>query len=183
MGRPALLCLLSTFSLSQQKGCMNLASKSGNVAAKAEALALPFAEELGLNLWDVRFVKEGADWFLRFFIDKEGGVNINDCENLSRALDAPLDEADFIEQAYYLEVSSPGLNRELTKDRHFEQMTGEPVIVKLYRAMDGKKEVKGILVGKTDEALLLGNEHEEPLSLPLSDIASVRLDDDHFFDF
>ena len=120
---------------------MSLASKSNNIATKAEALAIPFAKELGLELWDVRFVKEGADWFLRFFIDKEGGVNINDCENLSRALDAPLDEADFIEQGYYLEVSSPGLNRELTKERHFEQMMGEPILVKLYRAIDGTKEL------------------------------------------
>lgn len=160
-----------------------MASKSGNIAAKAEALALPFAEELGLELWDVRFVKEGADWFLRFFIDKDGGVNINDCENLSRALDAPLDEADFIEQGYYLEVSSPGLNRELTKDRHFEQMEGEPILVKLYRAINGTKEVKGILLEKKEDTLTLTDEDEKLITLNMSDIASVRLDDDHFFDF
>ena len=161
---------------------MNLASKNATIAQKAEALALPFCKELELNLWDVRFVKEGADWFLRFFIDKEGGVNINDCENLSRAVDAPLDEADFIEQAYYLEVSSPGLNRELTKDRHFEQMMGEPIWVKLYKAVNGTKEVKGILVGKTDEILLLCDNEGTTHSLTLSEIASVRLDDDHFFE-
>ncbi len=160
-----------------------MASKSNSIAAKAEALALPFAQELGLDLWDVRFVKEGADWFLRFFIDKEGGVNINDCEALSRALDTPLDEADFIEQGYYLEVSSPGLGRELTKDRHFEQMMSEPITVKLYRAIDGKKEIKGILVDKTDEVLLLCNEQGETVTLTMSDIASVRLDDDNFFEF
>ena len=160
-----------------------MASKSNNIATKAEALAIPFAKELGLELWDVRFVKEGADWFLRFFIDKEGGVNINDCENLSRALDAPLDEADFIEQGYYLEVSSPGLNRELTKERHFEQMMGEPILVKLYRAIDGTKELNGDLVGKMEDVLLLCNEQGETVTLNLSDIASVRLDDDNLFEF
>jgi len=157
---------------------MNLAGKSNSIAAKAEALALPFARELGLELWDVRFVKEGADWFLRFFIDKEGGVNINDCENLSRALDDPLDEADFIEQGYYLEVSSPGLNRELTKERHFDQMMNSPVLVKLYRAIDGTKELQGTLVGKTDDLLHLCSEQGETVTLNRSDIASVRLDDD-----
>ena len=160
-----------------------LASKSSSIATKAEALALPFAEELGLNLWDVRFVKEGAEWYLRFFIDKEGGVNINDCENLSRALDGPLDEADFIEQGYYLEVSSPGLNRELTKDRHFVQMEGQPVLVKLYRAIDGKKEFAGILQDKKDDTLTITDEDEQMLTFQFSDIASVRLDDDDFFDF
>jgi ribosome maturation factor RimP len=160
-----------------------LASKSSSIATKAEALAMPFAEELGLNLWDVRFVKEGAEWYLRFFIDKEGGVNINDCENLSRALDGPLDEADFIEQGYYLEVSSPGLNRELTKDRHFVQMEGEPVLVKLYRAIDGKKEFAGILLEKKDDTLTITDEDEQLLTFQFSDIASVRLDDDDFFDF
>ena len=160
-----------------------MASKSSNIAAKAEALALPIAQELGVELWDVRFVKEGADWFLRFFIDKEEGVNINDCENLSRALDEPLDQADFIEQGYYLEVSSPGMNRELTKDRHFIQMEGEPVLVKLYRAVNGTKEVKGVLLEKTEDTLTLTDEEETRITLQLSDIASVRLDDDHLFEF
>ena len=160
-----------------------MAGKNSTIAQKAEALALPFCEELGLNLWDVRFVKEGSEWYLRFFIDKEGGVNINDCENLSRAVDAPLDEADFIEQAYYLEVSSPGLNRELTKDRHFEQMMGESILVKLYKAVNGSKELCGVLTEKTDETLTLTPVGEQPVTLSVSDIASVRLDDDHFFDF
>ena len=159
-----------------------MAGKNATIAEKAEALALPFCEELGLDLWDVRFVKEGAEWYLRFFIDKEGGVNINDCEALSRAVDAPLDEADFIEQAYYLEVSSPGLNRELTKDRHFEQMKGQSILVKLYRAVNGTKELVGELTEKDKECLTLTPVGEEPITLPLSDIASVRLDDDHCFD-
>ncbi len=160
-----------------------MASKSGNIAAKAEALAMPFAEQLGLILWDVRFVKEGAEWYLRFFIDKEGGVNINDCENLSRALDEPLDQADFIDQGYYLEVSSPGLNRELTKDRHFVQMEGEPVLIKLYRAVNGSKTFSGILLEKKEDTLTITDEQEQLLTFQVSDIASVRLDDDDFFEF
>ena len=159
-----------------------MAGKNGTIAEKAEALALPFCEELGLTLWDVRFVKEGTEWYLRYIIDKEGGVNINDCEDLSRAVDAPLDEQDFIEQAYHLEVSSPGLNRELTKDRHFEQMLGESVIVKLYKAVNGSKELTGLLTAKDKETLTLTPVGEEPIILSVSDIASVRLDDDHFFD-
>lgn len=161
---------------------MDLATKSNSIAAKAEALAAPFAAQLGLRLWDVRFVKEGAEWYLRFFIDKEGGVGIDDCEALSRAIDAPLDEADFIEQGYYLEVSSPGLNRELSRDRHFTQMQGEPILVKLYRAIDGSKEIKGILLEKKEDTLTLTDEEETIITLPCSDIASVRLDDDHFFE-
>ena len=156
--------------------------KGGNTVAAVWEIAEPVAEQLGLEIWDIRFVKEGTDWFLRIFIDKEGGVNINDCENLSRAVDAPLDEADFIEQAYYLEVSSPGLNRELTKDRHFEQMMGESILVKLYKAVNGSKELCGVLTEKTDETLTLTPVGEEPVTLSVSDIASVRLDDDHFFE-
>ncbi len=159
-----------------------MASKMNSIAAKAEQLALPFAHELGLTLWDVRFVKEGADWFLRYIIDKEGGVNINDCEALSRAVDAPLDEANFIEQAYHLEVQSPGLGRELTRDSHFEQMQGEPIMVKLYRAIGGAKEIKGILLEHQDDTLTLTDEEENLITLNRSDIASVRLDDDNFFE-
>ena len=94
--------------------------KGGNTVAAVWDIAAPIAEQLGLDIWDIRFVKEGADWFLRIFIDKDGGVTIEDCENMSRAMDAPLDEADPIPQSYCLEVSSPGVERELTRDSHFE---------------------------------------------------------------
>ena len=97
--------------------------KGGNTVAAVWDIAAPIAEQLGLDIWDIRFVKEGADWFLRIFIDKDGGVTIEDCENMSRAMDAPLDEADPIPQSYCLEVSSPGVERELTRDSHFEACT------------------------------------------------------------
>jgi len=104
---------------------------TGNIAARAKALAEPFAEQLGLTLWDVRFLKEGAHWYLRFWIDRPGGVSLDDCEAMSRAVDGPLDDADFIDQAYSLEVCSPGIERELTRDEHFAQYIGSKVQVKL----------------------------------------------------
>ncbi len=89
-----------------------------------EELAVPIAADLGLRIWDVRYLKEGSQWFLRVFIDKDGGVDINDCENMSRALDAPLDELDPIAGEYILEVSSPGIERELIRPEHFMQFIG-----------------------------------------------------------
>ena len=96
--------------------------KGGNTVAAVWEIAAPVAEQLGLSIWDIRFQKEGVSWYLRIYIDKEGGVGITDCENFSRAVDGPLDEADPIEQSYYLEVSSPGVERQLTRDEHFNGM-------------------------------------------------------------
>ena len=98
--------------------------KGGNTVAAVWALAEPLAQQLGLTLWDIRFVKEGASWYLRVFVEKEGGVSVDDCVAMSHALDGPLDETDPIEQNYYLEVSSPGLERELTRDEHFQALLG-----------------------------------------------------------
>lgn len=127
--------------------------KGGNTVAAVWQIAAPIAEELGLELWDIRFEKEGANWYLRIFIDKEGGVGIEDCENMSRAIDEPLDEADPIEQSYCLEVSSPGIERELTREEHFRAYTGQKVMLRLIRPKDGVREFKGILEGY-DGALL-----------------------------
>ena len=90
------------------------------------ALAAPIAKELGYDLWDVRFVKEGAEWYLRIFIDKPDGIGIDDCVAMSRAINDPLDRLDPIDQAYCLEVCSPGLNRELTRDEHFGGSSDSP---------------------------------------------------------
>lgn len=119
--------------------------KGGNVVAAVSEVAKPVAESLGLKIWDVRFLKEGADWFLRIFIDKEGGASLEDCENFSRALDKPLDELDPIATSYLFEVSSPGIERELTRDAHFEACKGERIKVKLIRAVEGVREFKGVL--------------------------------------
>lgn len=143
------------------------------------ALAAPIAAGLGLTLWDVRFLKEGADWFLRIFIDKPGGVAIEDCEAMSRAIDGPLDELDPISQAYCLEVSSPGLNRELTRDEHFAAFLGVPVRVKRIRpAEDGGRFLTGALEDYSGGAVTVRPAGGDPVSLPLKDVASVRLADD-----
>ena len=104
-----------------------MATAKKNTAEIAAELANPILLQMGLKLWDVRFEKEGGRWFLRYFIDKEGGVNINDCENFSRAIDPVLDAADPIDQAYCLEVSSPGVERDLVKPWHFEENIGRLV--------------------------------------------------------
>ena len=105
--------------------------KKGSTTEIVRALAEPLAKELGLIIWDVTFTKEGADWYLRIFIDKEGGVGIDDCVDLTRAINPVLDSEDPIPQEYTLEVSSPGINRKLTRPEHFEAFLEAPVRVKL----------------------------------------------------
>ncbi len=99
----------------------------------------------GVDLWDVRFVKEGASHYLRIFIDKADGVSINDCTDVSHAVDPLLDEEDPIDKAYYLEVCSPGIERELTRPEHYSKSIGKKIAVKLFKAIDGVKEFNGIL--------------------------------------
>lgn len=141
-------------------------------------IAQPIAERLGLEIWDIRFVKEGADWYLRVFIDKEEGVAIDDCEQMSRALDGPLDEKDPIAQAYIMEVSSPGIERELVRPEHFEKMTGQPVIVRLIRPKDGQKEFRGELKGLIDgQVVICTADGGQQLSFPKKEISAVLLDD------
>ena len=111
------------------------------------ALAQPIAEKLGLELWDVEYVREAGQWFLRIYLDKDGGVSINDCEALSRALDPLLDEADPIPDSYVFEVSSAGAERELKRPGDFERFMGETVEVRLYKPVDGSKSFIGTLAG------------------------------------
>ena len=111
------------------------------------ALALPIVEAAGCTLWDVEYVKEAGTWFLRVFIDREGGVSIDDCEAVSRPLSDLLDEADPIEGSYTFEVSSAGADRALKKPEHFAAFLGEEVEVKLYRPREGRKEFVGVLKG------------------------------------
>ena len=111
-------------------------------------------ESQGVTLWDVRFVKEGASWYLRVFIDKEDGISIDDCTNVSHAIDPIIDEADPIDKAYYLEVCSPGIEREITRPEHYEKLIGVKIKVKLYKAIDSIKEFIGVLVSSGDEIIL-----------------------------
>ena len=110
-------------------------------------MALPVVEEAGCELWDVEYVREAGTWFLRVYIDKDGGVDILDCENVSRKLSDLLDEADPIEGSYTLEVSSAGAERPLKRPGDYERFMGSPVAVKLYQARDGRKEFAGVLAG------------------------------------
>lgn len=121
-------------------------AKNATVAEKVRALAEPLADELGIWVWDVEFVKEGARRVLRITVDSEDGITIDDCEKLHRAIDPLLDEADLIEEQYYLEVSSPGIERELKNDIHIEACEGWDVEVKLYAPMNGSKVFRGVLM-------------------------------------
>lgn len=123
-----------------------MAKQQGGVAGAVEQLVRPVVERLGLRLWDVRYEKEGSEWFLRIFIDRDTPVDTDACEAVSREVDPLLDEADPIERSYYLEVGSPGLGRRLVRDEHFRQKQGEQVELKLYRADEqGRKTLKGTL--------------------------------------
>ncbi len=137
-------------------------------------LAKPIADELGLTIWDIRFEKEGAMWVLLVVIDKEGGVSIDDCEAMSRPLDKKLDEVDPIEQSYCLEVSSAGIERELTKDWHFETCKGQQIVVRLIRPYNGVREFVGTLLKLEDATVYLSAEDGE-YAFRLNDIAVVRL--------
>lgn len=153
--------------------------KGPNTAQAVRELAQPLAEELGLQLWDVRFVKEGADWYLRIYIDKEGGISIDDCVNMTHAVDKPLDALDAVAGSYTLEVSSPGINRQLTRPEHFAACIGRLVWVRFIRPFaDGSREVIGTLAAYKDAAMTLQNEQGETMMVPTADTAWVKLYDD-----
>ena len=139
-------------------------------------LARPIAEENGCALWDVEYVKEAGTWFLRVYIDKEGGVDIDDCEAVSRRLSDALDEADPIEGSYTLEVSSAGLDRTLKKPEHFAAFLGSEVDVKLYRPLEGRKEHTGVLRAYDAESGAVTVETAAgERTFPKKDVAQVRL--------
>jgi len=127
-------------------------------AAGVKALAEPVVEGLGLILWDVELKKEGSAWFLRVYIDKEGGVTLDDCERVSRALDKPLDAADLIEQSYFLEVSSPGVERTLRRPEHFALSVGKVVRLRLFSPRDGRREYVGVLEDCGGDTLVLSED-------------------------
>ena len=144
------------------------------VSDTVAALALPVVEEAGCTLWDVEYVKEAGAWFLRVYIDKEGGVSIDDCEAVSRPLSDRLDEADPIEGSYTFEVSSAGADRALKKPEHFAAFLGEEVEVKLYRPREGRKEFVGTLKGYEDGAVTLDINGVDAI-FTKQEIALVRL--------
>jgi len=126
-----------------------------NIETKVENLIQPIIHDLGYELYDVQYLKEGKDYYLRITIDKSEGITIQDCENVNRAIDEILDEADFINTAYFLEVSSPGLERILRKPWHFEKQIGNQIQVKLFQAIEKQKELQGILIESNENELKL----------------------------
>lgn len=149
-------------------------SKRDTYESKTEALLTPIAKANGVEIYDVEYVKEGADWYLRAYIDKAEGVNIQDCENVSRALSDALDKDDFIEDAYILEVSSPGLGRTLKKDKHLEKSIGSMVEIKTYKPIEKCKEFSGVLKS-FDETTITITLDDTEMVFAKSDIALIRL--------
>ena len=147
-----------------------------NSAERVYELIKDAVEAEGVRLWDVRFLKEGASWYLRVFIDKPEGISIDDCTNVSHAIDPIIDEADPIGVSYYLEVCSPGIERELTRSRHYEESLGKQVRLKLYRAYDGKKEITGTLEDVTEENVTLVTEGNA-LTVERKNISKANLSD------
>lgn len=150
-------------------------SKRETYEQKTEALLIPLMEAHGFELVDVEYVKEGGNWYLRAYIDKPGGIAVDDCEVISRALSDQLDEEDFIEESYILEVSSPGLDRPLKKEKDFARSIGQEVELRTYRAVNRQKEFTGILSAYDKESITLELENEETLVFDRADVALVRL--------
>ena len=146
---------------------------------KTEEILLPIVEKNGFELVDVEYVKEGGSWYLRAYIDKPGGINVDDCEIVSRELSDILDEKDFIDEAYILEVSSPGLGRPLKKEKDFKRSLGQEVEVRTYRMMDRKKEFTGILKDHDKDTVTIEMEDGSLKTFEKGDIALIRLS----FDF
>ena len=150
-----------------------------NVAAVVREIISPVADELGYYIWDVEFVKEGADKHLRITIDNEEGITIEDCEKFHRAIDAPLDEADPIAESYILEVSSPGIERELKYPEHIEACEGWDVEVKLYAPKNGSKLFRGVLIGYDEDGNIAIEIGEEKVAFKPDEVAKVAT----YYDF
>ena len=140
-----------------------------------EEILLPMMEELGFEHVDVEYVKEGSTWYLRAYIDKPGGINIDDCETVSRRLSDILDEKDYIDEAYILEVSSPGLGRPLKKEKDYKRSLGEEVEIRTYRMIDRQKEFTGILKEYDEKTVTIEPDGGTLLTFDKSDIALIRL--------
>ena len=156
-----------------------MGKRTGSTAETVKEIVLPICSEMGLRLWDVTFEKEGADWFLKVLIEKEdGSLDINECEQFSRRIDPLIDEADPIDQSYYLEVGSPGLGRRLRLESHFNEYLGSEVYVRLIRPdSEGRKEIEGTLCEFLASEIKVRSEETE-VTVRLADTAYVKLCDD-----
>lgn len=149
------------------------------IAEKVFALIKDTVEAEGVSLWDVKYVKEGASYYLRVILDSENGISIDDCTNVHHAIDPVLDEADPIKDSYYLEVCSPGLERELSRPEHFEKYKGADVKLKLYKGLNGSKELCGKLLSFDGKEIVI-EAADETVTLEKSAFSSCRLDDIDF---
>ena len=150
-------------------------TKKESYESRTEKFLLPLMQEHGFELVDVEYVKEGDTWYLRAYIDQEGGISLDDCELISRKVSDWLDKEDFIQDSYILEVSSPGLGRPLKKDKDFARSIGKDVEIRLYKSLNKSKEYTGILKAYDKESVLLQMEDGSDLSLLRADIALIRL--------
>ena len=149
-------------------------AKGMGIAERVESLIAPCVTELGYRIWDVEYVKEGAEWYLRVTLDSDNGIDIDDCEKVSRAINPIIDEADPIEDFYYLEVSSPGLERVLRKPEHFYASIGSEIEVRLFAPDEHKKKAyNGVLSAYDEEMLTLGIA-EETIKIPVKGISKVQ---------
>ena len=162
----------------QERGSpLSFVLKEGKILKVTDIVAefaKPIVEGAGCTLWDVEYVREGSEYFLRLYIDKEGGVCIDDCENIARAVDPILDEKDPISQSYHFEVCSAGLERPLKRPSDFTQFMGSPVLVKLYRPRNGLKEIPGVLRAYEDGKVTV-EAGKETITFSKSEVALVRL--------
>ncbi len=150
-------------------------SKREMYESRTEELLMPILQENQFELVDVEYVKEGGNWYLRAYIDKEGGITVNDCELVSRAMNDLLDEADFIKDSYIFEVSSPGLGRPLKKEKDYMRSMGKELEIRTYRAIDRQKEFYGILTAYDEKTVTIETEEGTEMVFAKSDIALIRL--------
>lgn len=144
-----------------------------SIEEKVESLIEKTINDLGYTLYDVQYSKEGKDYFLRIFIDNEKGIDLNDCEKVNNAIDELIDNADYIKEQYFLEVSSPGVERILRKDKHLDESLGKEVEIKLFKPINNKKEYLGILESFNSETIDI--KEENTISIERTNIAQIKL--------
>lgn len=149
--------------------------KKSEIVDRVEKMVTAITDEKGYEMVDVEYVKEAGQFYLRVVVDKEGGISLNECEEVSRELSPKLDENDFIEENYYLEVSSPGIDRALKRDKEFVKYKGRDVEIKLYKAIDGVKQFEGELVGLDEENNIVVIINNEEMKFNRKDVAIIRL--------
>ena len=152
-----------------------MSAKTEAIEARAEALALPVAEEFGFELVDVEYVKEAGTWYLRAYIDKPGGITVDDCEAYSRAFEVKLDAEDLIEDAYILEVSSPGLGRPLKKEKDYIRAMGKEIEIRTYKPIEKQKEFFGTLKAYDKDSVTLLDENGQEMQFQKKDLALIRM--------